>query len=1854
MAVFPYHSSVRRQTLLIVLISLSILAFFVVKAAEVFTGSATTFDVAGISLNILILSLFTSLYLLLKRRKTYLRTVHEAILDNTADCIVVMNAAGIIESANTVTTRIFGYSLEELQHNHFSLFLSDDALHSIESGNTMEQWLHHIPAGSWQETRMRKRDGSVFPVEFCLSEIHLHHGVYYTADIRDISEHKQAMTELAESRHFLESINAAFPAAFFIFDVQQGKSIYTNDGMSRLLGFSAEEFEALGDQALVKVLHPDDFERCLHHLRHEVTAMEDGQISEFEYRVCHKDGSYKWLYVREVIFERNSHGIVNQILGVAIDITATRKAEQEYRQLNERFTIATKGAGIGVWEWDISEKQSVWDDQTYVVYGIDKNSVSVEGRHEVWKNMIHPDDRDAIEMLLYRSLATRTNLDCAYRLLLPNGELRYVRDIGTLVYDEQGNALRMVGICWDTTAEHIAQEERHVMEDLLSESQHIAQVGSWEYDVIRDVISWTDEHYRIFGMSRMETPHPSFNDYLQRIHPDDRNAVLATIQQAMKDKVPYQSEHRLILPDGSLRYCLGIGQPILDQNNVLIRLRGTVQDITERKMVEAEVTKLNVRLTVATRGAGLGVWEWDMVSNHSTWDEQSFKVYGFDKDDAQPELRHELWQQRIHPDDRHLTEQSLAQAIEFGGSLTCEYRMLMPDGSIRYVSDIGSIIYDDKGNPLRMVGVCRDTTAEHQMEEQRRVMEDLLRESQHIARLGSWEYDIHANTISWTDEVYRIFGLTREEYPSPSFDTNMQAIHPDDRDTVQSIRQSAIRECIPYQVEYRILSDGGSIRWCLAIGHPVVDAHGNLLKMRGTIQDITERKHIEEILFTTAERLQLAAKAGNLGIWDWDIPNNMLIWDDMMYKLCGIDRATFGNDYDAWIHTLHPEDRERCHRESQRALRCGDSEYNNEYRILTSKGEVRYIRANASIVRDSEGNPLRMLGVNWDVTQEHFIHERIRRNEDLLNEAQEIALLGSWEHIPQNNTVSWSRNIYRMMNIPVDTPIRLSTLYRLVHPDDRQKTIRQIEHAIVHHQPYEVSYRVLHKNGDTGFYTMVGHPILTEYDELLSYRGTIQDITERKKAEEEMHAVTERLRIAIEAGGFGIWDWDVSNDDLHWDDTMYKLYNLKADESGITYKAWEQILHPDDKEELQRNLETTLQGERQFSFTFRIIVDKNEVRYIRSMGVVFRNSEGTAIRLIGVNWDITEERLIQERIRHSQELLNESQQLARLGSWEYNIRTGEMFWSEQMYVLFGNSNNDFPITFVDYINTVHADDRAMVLMLMDDALLNGTTFTVEHRVFLADGTMRYVISIGQPVMNENGSVTRLSGSVQDITDRKIQEQELVIAKEEAERANKAKSEFLANMSHEIRTPMNAVIGFASLLKTMVKDAVQKEYLNSIYNGGTALLQIINDVLDLSKVESGMMTVQPEVLHLRGVVEEVGKMFFQKLGEKNLYFRTEIDASLPSALMLDEVRIRQILFNLVGNAIKFTEKGGITVSVSAQVDKHTPTAILSISVQDTGIGIPHNQQQLIFEAFRQVEGQSTRKYGGTGLGLTICKRLANVMGGDLDVESEPGVGTCFTLTLPNIPVVERIVASNNQENSRLIFKPARVLVVDDVETNCSLLQAYMKHTALEVRTASSGREALSIATAWIPDIVLMDLRMPGMDGYETCELFKRDPDLKNIPMIAVSASLLKTEDEMQGFDDYLMKPVQRHELFDKLKLYILHEQEEKPDNQQEEEQSEALDPDIEISPEARECYEEFRTALQRIYTTSWQKATTTLGSNDVEEFIETVEKTAADFNSAGIRRYIHKVRSALDAFDIITLQTELGRYASILNDIAKVP
>lgn len=539
--------------------------------------------------------------------------------------------------------------------------------------------------------------------------------------------------------------------------------------------------------------------------------------------------------------------------------------------------------------------------------------------------------------------------------------------------------------------------------------------------------------------------------------------------------------------------------------------------------------------------------------------------------------------------------------------------------------------------------------------------------------------------------------------------------------------------------------------------------------------------------------------------------------------------------------------------------------------------------------------------------------------------------------------------------------------------------------------------------------------------------------------------------------------------------------------------------------------------------------------------------------------EAADRRKVEQALRTSEGRLTTTVQSTNIGIWDWDLSSNHVYLSPEWKRQLGYDDHELDNTFNEWESRIHPEDHDLALRVIESYLSQPTSgLEIEHRLQHKNGSYRWILSRGTMIKNEAELASRVVGIHIDVTDRKEAEELLRQAKEAAEAASLAKSQFLANMSHEIRTPMNGVLGMAELLLRCTLNDKERRLAESIHRSGATLLSIINDILDFSKIEAGKLQLESVPFDVSRTIRDAIELSMPSAQKKHLNLSWMIQDNVPTYLVGDQTRLRQILVNLLGNAVKFTERGSIEVSVACEQQMTEPCE-LSITVRDSGIGIAPELQTHIFDAFSQADGSTTRKYGGTGLGLTIVKQLVTLMGGRVELESRLGQGSVFRFTAlfqrcdsaqgpvspPETPVTVRTESSDRQPHPR---KEMRILLVEDNPVNREVAIGMLETFASRIDIAENGREALAATESTVYDLVFMDCQMPEMDGLTATRLIrereKRQASMVNsqsrVPIVALTAHAMQGDRELclaAGMDDYLTKPFTLVQLEHMVSLWV---------------------------------------------------------------------------------------------------------------------
>ncbi len=983
----------------------------------------------------------------------------------------------------------------------------------------------------------------------------------------------------------------------------------------------------------------------------------------------------------------------------------------------------------------------------------------------------------------------------------------------------------------------------------------------------------------------------------------------------------------------------------------------------------------------------------------------------------------------------------------------------------------------------------------------------------------------------------------------------LQSVHPDDRQTCLDTYDRHFDAREPSQVEYRLRHHSGDYRWILDRGGPRYDETGAFVGFTGACMDISDRKRADE------ERSRF-----------FDVATDILTTsrgNGFIERVNAACERVLGWTPDEIIHIpiidlIHPDDRERT-AAAIAGLRSGGEMVDFENRYRHKDGSYRWLSWRA---RPDLDNDL-VYGAAVDITRRKAMEDDLQRSLERFDLAINASSDGIWDWDIRTGSVYFSPRYKAMLGHgDADMPSSHVSFQERLHPDDREETMAAIDAYLKGEQPvYQRFIRMRHKDG--GWRTILSRAAATRDEAGIAYRmsGVHTDMTELKTLEAELRLSENRFRAAVAAVDGVLWT-NTPEGRLEGEQPGWASLTGQTREQYQGY-GWSEVLHPDDVEMAVSLWKQSVTTRSPYICQQRVRRHDGAWRVFSVRAIPAFDGHGEIREWVGVHTDITAQTELEGELRHLNETLEAkvAERTRELAAKEAGVRTIlETSYQYQGLLTPEGRVIEVNATALNGINARLEDvagkrfwdtpwftaTPGMTKAVHDavKAAASGQAVRLEMVLDLPAGPRALDFSV-RPVRDETGRVVSLVPEAMDLTiQRRAQEelrshrdnlqeliieqtQDLIAAKELAEAASRAKSEFLANMSHEIRTPMNAVIGLAHILgRSEPLTSRQTAYVETLQKSAGSLLELINDLLDISKIESHGFEVEHIPFNLFSLVREVVQMMESPCRDKGLSITVDGDLEDRRAFIGDPTKLRQILVNLCSNAVKFTEAGSVRIGLDSVIAPDGRD-ILTLSVRDTGIGIEAGKLATIFDKFSQADSSISRKYGGTGLGLAITKALATMMGGTITVESVAGEGSVFIVRLP----LDRDVAeaSHAVEPSVPVASPvadpdaARILLVEDHPANVLVAGHFLEQSGFSFDVAGNGREALDRLEAGDYAAVLMDVQMPVMDGLEATRRIREREQTsggRRIPIIALTAHALVGDRARcleAGMDEYVSKP-----------------------------------------------------------------------------------------------------------------------------------
>lgn len=1520
----------------------------------------------------------------------------------------------------------------------------------------------------------------------------------------DITERREAEEKLHNEVNFSNALLNSLPGIVYCYD-QNLKFLRWNKNFERVLEYSSDEIAGMS---------PLDFfegqEREL--MSERISEVFAFGMSDAEAGIVTKNGKKIPYYFTGNRIEIDG---VTCLVGVGIDMTELKQAENELKRNQILLENAQRIGQMGSWELDVINNRLRWSEETYRIFGIDPEKF--DHTYESFYAFIHPDDRKKMDRAQELAESGQAPLNVEYRIIRPDGKERVLYERGEFILDTDGSVIYKNGIVTDITERKHNEDALRMSESQLSNALKLARAAHWQYDVASNKFTFNDLFYAIFHTTAEEVGGYTMSPdaYARKfVHPDDIDVVNKEVRAAIETTEPdytRELEHRILYSDGGTGYLAVRILVVKDEHGRTIKTYGVNQDITERKQTEQRLALLNFALDHAHEASYL----MDEDSRFLDVNQEACRALGYSKEellkmkvtDIDPDVTMEKWR-------------NYWQKIRKEGNTHVETRHQRKDGRLFPVEITANYFeYDGKSYDLAL---ARDITERKQAEEALLKNQRNLLKAQKLARLGNWEWYTQEDYVIGSDELFRIFAIEPQQERCPLHEF-LDRIHPDDQESVnQTIQDVLAGARNDLNMEYRVVHPDGEIRHVIAQGDSVFTSHNKLSHLFGVIQDVTEQKQVEAALRESENRFRTMADSAPVLIWITNREGGCTYFNQGWTDYTGrIFEQEKGN---GWLEGIHPDDLQHFMEVFNNSLQ-NRQPYKVEKRLRRADGEYRWFLDTGVPRYTDDGMFAGYIGTCVEITVLRDAQSAIRESELRFRNVARATSDTIWDWDLKADTVWWNEGMQTVFGYaPEEIEPGSESWSGRIHPEDRERVVNNINAVIVGKgDNWSEEYRFRRKDG---FYLHIidrGFVIRDEKGKGIRMVGGMTDVTEQMLAEQSLRKSELNLSEAQRIARLGSWELDLASGHLHWSNEVYRIFNLGKEEFDNTYEGFISHIHPDDREYIEKIQKQALAEKNEYNVEHRIVWPDGSIRWVNEIGEAERDENGQPVRFIGTVLDITERKAAEIALQNRDALLRAVGAVAKVGGWELDVRTRECVWTEEVTKI--NESNE-PFGMESGLEYYQGESRKKIRNALDNAIKHGKPFDLELEMVTAKGNHKWIQSIARPVM-ENGKVIKLIGSFQDITSQHNLEEQLHQS-QQLESIGK----LTGGVAHDFNNLLTVILGNAELLTDRLASNKQLHPLaKMICNAAQRGAELTQRLLAFASKQ----TLEPRAININKLLLDMQKLLRTTLGEQvDISFKLQKDLW---ATMIDPGQLENALLNLCLNARDAMPRGGILTLETENKDldqgytdrivEIDPGQYVVISVADTGDGIAKDNLTRIFEPFF-----TTKEKGkGTGLGLSMVYGFIRQSGGFISVYSEPEQGTIVKMYLPRVTSDTETIEEKSEDVPVTGGSETILLVEDD-----SLVRQYAHNQLLSlgynVLAAEDGPQALEIIRQNRDiDLLFTDVIMPaGMNGPELAELALREqPHLKVLYTSGYIQDAFTRDGRLEEEVQLLNKPYGRIEL-----------------------------------------------------------------------------------------------------------------------------
>ena len=1493
---------------------------------------------------------------------------------------------------------------------------------------------------------------------------------------KNISFNETNASDVSKEVIFPGKVADLSPNLLFVIGLQGLKFHYVNKKAAEFLKNTSEDIFNEGSYIFKKLLHPGDYNLFVQSLE-EGRQLLDHEEKVLDIRFQVEEGVWQWYRMIYKVYEKNKAGVVSHLIGTAQNIHDQKLREAQLQEEDRRLKNAQAIGHIGSFERKLPGDYFFYSDEFYRILGLEPKQEEIH--MDEFLSHVHPEDREAYKNAIDHTHATGEPLDMVTRIIHAEGEIKHVHRRAAILYDEKGKPVRVYGTVQDITERLKAEKERNKFNDLLGATETIAGTGSYEVDLQSNNIFFSAGLFRLFG----EEPNafiPSHKWLEEHSHPEDVPIVREILEKARTSKQGYQYTRRIFNKSGEIRILEANGSVVTDTEGNVVKLIGLVQDVTARKQAEEELRRSEERSKNLLRVLQNAPDSY-LVLTPDLYIEMASDAYL----KATFTNRNLIIGKHIFetfPDNPLAPEANAVKNLNasFQSVLSTKkphrmniqhYDVRQPDGTFeeKYWSPVNTPVINSEGEVEYIIHRVLDVT-------------EVLKKKA-TDKNGVNETEMLKNTL---EEIQLQADQIKES----------QAL-------LQSVFDASPNSIILYQAIY---DEKGSI-----VDFEFLMLNAFTFKLLNTTKDIVGKRLLDEYPFSMENQLfdqfKRTIETGK--------PTDV----ELFYE---------GDGLQHWFHfranrlnkllVVTTEDITERKKAEQELIQLKDElaqRANDKYRKIINSMDEGYCLLDIIFDDNEECVDYRFLDTNPVFEKQSGLKDVLgKRLNELAPESPDF----------------WKK-IYGKVAL-TGASIRLEDYSQVL---ERWFDVYAFPIDAAKGKQVAVIFKDTTKRKEAE----------ERQSFLLRLNETLQPLAEPEEIQEKaMHILGDHLEVN------GAYYTAVSLDEermLKGFGYQNNIVGLPDERSVSDYGTAVQDLFLAGKIVVKNNLRQDLE------------LDGNAKEFFRNQDIqafigvpLLRN--GNLVSVIEIHesqprrWTLDEISLIKEvsdkareaveraeiekALRESEQRFRNLVEASALAVWETSANGEVKEDSPSWRNLTGQTFKEFYGH--GWLEAVHPDDREYAGRQWNEAVTSRTKVDVEFRLKNAAGGYKWTNVRAIPILDVGGRVIKWSGMNLDIQHRKMTEEALRNAKEEAEAASRAKEDFVSTISHEIRTPLNAVIGITNLLLEQNPRDDQKENLGSLSFSAKNLLALINDILDFSKLEAGKMELAENAFNLHDLLFSLKNSHEPQAVANDTTLLLNLDETIPARISTDQLKLSQILHNLVSNAVKFTRQGKVIIEVELS-GREEDVLWLDFAIQDSGIGVPKDKVNRIFDKFAQAESTTVRHYGGTGLGLSITKLLLELMGSEIKVESNVGEGSVFYFKLPvkiaydEIPFEELMEIPEDLSH----FNQMNLLLVEDVEINRKILMQFLQNWwQVKPDYATNGKQALEKAKRKTYDLILMDVRMPVMDGYEATRQIRKLPGYKNTPILALTADKNQEVHQAQHttqFNDLLTKPFEPADL-----------------------------------------------------------------------------------------------------------------------------